>query len=63
MSEIKAKPNPTCQLQTYIGNPYFFQAQHQNKLLCKNKTIGEEYRTYNTVYQRSAGNYIGATQP
>jgi hypothetical protein len=54
---------PSCQAQTYIGNPFFFQGQHQNKLICRTNTDGSEYRTYNSVYQRSAGNYIGATQP
>jgi hypothetical protein len=54
---------PACQPQTYIGNPFFFQGQHQNKLICRNKTDGAEYRTYNSVNNHSAGNYIGATQP
>ena len=54
---------PPCQPQTYIGNPFFFQGQHQNKLICKTKTNGAEYHTYNSVYQHSAGNYIGSTQP
>ena len=54
---------PACQPQTFIGNPFFFQGQHQNKLICRNKTNGEEYRTYNSVNNHSAGNYIGATQP
>ena len=54
---------PPCQPQTFIGNPFFFQGQHQNKLICNNKTNGSEYRTYNSVYNKSAGNYIGATQP
>lgn len=53
---------PPCQPQTYIGNPFFFSGQHQNKLICQNKTNGSEYHTYNSVYQHSAGNYIGATQ-
>jgi hypothetical protein len=53
---------PPCQPQTYIGNPFFFQGQHQNKLICQDKTNGGEYKTYNSVYQHSAGNYIGATQ-
>jgi hypothetical protein len=53
---------PSCQPQTYIGNPFFFQGQHQNKLICKTKTNGSEYHTYNTVNSGSAGNYIGATQ-
>ena len=26
---------PPCQPQTYTGNPFFFQGQHQNKLICK----------------------------
>ena len=29
---------PPCQPQTYIGNPFFFQGQRQNKLICKTKT-------------------------
>jgi hypothetical protein len=53
---------PPCQPQTYIGNPFFFQGQHQNKLICKTKTNGSEYHTYNSVNQGSAGNYIGSTQ-
>ena len=53
---------PSCQPQTYIGNPFFFQGQHQNKLICRNKTTGAEYHTYNSVNSGSAGNYIGATQ-
>jgi hypothetical protein len=53
---------PACQPQTYIGNPFFFQGQHQNKLICNSHTDGAEYQTYNSVYSHSAGNYIGATQ-
>ena len=53
---------PPCQPQTYIGNPFFFSGQHQNKLICQNKTNGGEYKTYNSVYQHSAGNYTGSTQ-
>ena len=53
---------PICQAQTYIGNPFFFSGQHQNKLICRNNTNGSEYHTYNTVNNGSAGNYIGATQ-
>jgi len=53
---------PSCQPQTYIGNPFFFQGQHQNKLICRNKTTGAEYHTYNSVNSGAAGNYIGATQ-
>jgi hypothetical protein len=51
-----------CQPQTYIGNPFFFQGQRQNKLICKTKTNGTDYHTYNSVNQDSSGNYIGATQ-
>jgi hypothetical protein len=54
---------PPCQPQTYIGNPFFFQGQHQNKLICNRKTNGSEYHTYNSVNSFSAGNYVGATQP
>jgi hypothetical protein len=53
---------PQCQKQTYIGNPFFFQGQHQNKLLCTTRTNGSEYQTYNSVNGGSAGNYIGSTQ-
>jgi hypothetical protein len=53
---------PECQPQTFVGNPFFFQGQHQNKLICKSKTNGSEYQTYNSVNNGSAGNYIGATQ-
>jgi len=53
---------PPCQPQTYIGNPFFFSGQHQNKLICNTKTNGAEYHTYNSVNQGSAGNYIGSTQ-
>jgi hypothetical protein len=53
---------PPCNPQVYSGNPFFFQGQHQNKLMCKTKTNGSEYHTYNTVNSSSTGNYIGATQ-
>jgi len=53
---------PPCQPQTYIGNPFFFQGQHQNKLICRTKTNGQEYHTYNSVNSFSAGNTIGSTQ-
>ena len=26
---------PQCQAQTFTGNPFFFQGQHQNKVICK----------------------------
>ena len=54
---------PACQPQTYTGNPFFFQGQHQNKLICRSHSNGSEYRTYNSVYNKSAGNYIGSTLP
>ena len=53
---------PPCQPQTYTGNPFFFQGQHQNKLICKQRTTGAEYHNYNSINQGSAGNHIGATQ-
>jgi len=53
---------PPCQAQTYTGNPFFFQGQHQNKLICKTKTNGSEYHTYNSVNSFSAGNTIGSIQ-
>ena len=67
---------PACQAQTYIGNPFFFQGQHQNKKICakqpSNYENGRFYpdngtadndRLFVSVYQRSAGNYIGSTLP
>ena len=54
---------PICQPQMYIGNPFFFQGQHQNKLICRTHSNGAEYRTYNSVNNKSAGNYIGSTLP
>jgi hypothetical protein len=53
---------PTCQASTYSGNPFFFQGQHQNKKICSKKT-GQDINTFVSLYQHSAGNYIGATQP
>jgi hypothetical protein len=53
---------PPCQAQTFIGNPFFFQGQHQNKLICRQNSNGQEYHTYNSINSSSAGNYIGATQ-
>jgi hypothetical protein len=53
---------PPCQAQTYVGNPFFFQGQHQNKLICRNNTNGAEYHTYNSINTGSSGNYIGSTQ-
>jgi hypothetical protein len=53
---------PPCQAATFIGNPFFFQGQHQNKLICRQTTNGQEYHTYNSINNSAAGNYIGATQ-
>jgi hypothetical protein len=53
---------PICQASTYVGNPFFFQGQPQNKKICS-KTTGDEYKNFVSVRQHSAGNYIGATQP
>lgn len=53
---------PQCQAQTYTGNPFFFQGQHQNKLICKANGNGMR-STYNSVNNHSAGNYIGSTLP
>jgi hypothetical protein len=54
---------PSCQAQTYIGNPFFGKGQRQNKIICRTNTNGAEYNTYNSVYNKSRGNYIGSTQP
>ena len=61
-SNIYKDKVPPCQPQTYTGNPFFFQGQRQNKLICKQKTTGAEYHNYNSINQGSAGNHIGATQ-
>lgn len=53
---------PTCQAQTYVGNPFFFQGQHQNKKICS-RPNGDNDRLFVSVYQHSAGNYIGSTLP
>jgi len=53
---------PACQASTYSGNPFFFQGQSQNKQICSKKT-GAEINTYVTVFQHSAGNYVGSTLP
>ena len=53
---------PACQASTYSGNPFFFQGQSQNKQICSKKT-GSEINTYVTVFQHSAGNYVGSTLP
>ena len=53
---------PVCQASTYSGNPFFFQGQHQNKKMCSKKT-GQDINTFVSLYQKSAGNYIGSTLP
>jgi hypothetical protein len=62
LSTIYKDKVPQCQPQTFTGNPFFFQGQRQNKLICKTRTNGAEYQTYNSINNGSAGNYIGATQ-
>ena len=52
---------PACQASTYSGNPFFFQGQSQNKKICSRKT--GDSKTFVSVYQHSAGNYIGSTLP
>jgi hypothetical protein len=51
-----------CNPATYIGNPFFFQGQRQNKKICSRKT-GDEYKNFVSINQKSRGNYIGATLP
>jgi hypothetical protein len=53
---------PACQASTYSGNPFFFQGQFQNKKICS-KNTGDSSKTFVSVNQHSAGNYIGSTQP
>ena len=53
---------PACQASTYSGNPFFFQGQPQNKKICS-KNTGETTKTFVSLYQHSAGNYIGSTLP
>jgi hypothetical protein len=55
---------PACQAQTYVGNPFFFQGQKQNKNICaKPGSNADNDRLFVSVYQHSAGNYIGSTLP
>ena len=55
---------PQCQAQTFSGNPFFFQGQHQNKTICtKPGSSADNDRLFVSVYQHSAGNYIGSTLP
>lgn len=51
-----------CNKATYSGNPFFFQGQFQNPQICS-KNFADKKQAYVSIYQRSAGNYIGATQP
>jgi hypothetical protein len=53
---------PACQASTYSGNPFFFQGQRQNKQICS-KNAADTSNTFVSVYQQSAGNYIGSTLP
>jgi hypothetical protein len=55
---------PPCQAQTYIGNTFFFQGQHQNKKICTKPGISADNdRLFVSVNQHAAGNYIGSTLP
>jgi hypothetical protein len=53
---------PPCNPATYVGNPFFFQGQHQNKKICS-KTTGDEYKNFVSVNQHSVANVIGNTLP
>ena len=53
---------PTCQRATYSGNPFFFQGQPPAKKICTVPN-GENDRLFVSVYQHSAGNYVGSTLP
>jgi hypothetical protein len=53
---------PSCNPSAYIGNPFFFSGQHQNKKICS-KTTGDEYKNFVSVYQHGAANVIGNTMP
>lgn len=46
---LKAKPNTTCNPQTYSGNPFFFQGQPPKKNICS-KNTGDIYGPYNNVF-------------
>jgi hypothetical protein len=59
---IYKSKTPPCIPSTYIGNPFFFSGQNQNKKICS-KRMGDMYKSFVSVYQRSDGNYIGATLP
>jgi len=54
--------SPACNKATYSGNPFFFQGQFQNPQICSKK-FADVKQSYVSINQRSAGNYIGATQP
>ena len=53
---------PTCSPSTYVGNPFFFNGQKQNKKICS-KITGDEYKYFVTVYQHGAANVIGNIMP
>ena len=63
--KAKGAGNAGCQAQTYTGNPFFFQGQKQNKLICRKpgSSNGAEYKTYVSLFQHQAGNDIGSVQP
>ena len=53
---------PPCSPATFIGYPFFFNGQKQNKKICS-KTTGDEYKYFVTLYQHSAANTIGNIMP
>lgn len=59
---IYKSKTPPCNPSTYVGNPFFFSGQYQNKKICS-KNMGDMYKNYVSVNQHSAGNYIGSTLP
>jgi len=61
-TNIYKDKTPACNPATYIGNPFFFQGQHQNKKICAKKT-GDEYKNFVSVNQHSRANVIGNRLP
>ena len=53
---------PSCSPATFVGYPFFFNGQKQNKKICS-KTTGDEYKYFVTLYQHAAANAIGNIMP
>jgi hypothetical protein len=49
-NQFKEKTQTSCNPATFIGNPFFFNGQKQNKLICKSNNAGLQYHTYDSVY-------------